>query len=326
MIIPQKKILRFFIIITFDIYSIMNKPYLIVLIGPTGVGKTDLSLSIAKKYATSIISADSRQMYADLKIGTAAPTEEQLATVPHHFVGNLKLTDYYSAAQYESEAMAKLNDLFQTHQVVVLTGGSMMYVDAVCKGIDDIPTVDEETRALLLERYEKEGLEQLCSELRILDPEYYNIVDLKNHKRVIHALEICYMTGKTFTSFRTSQRKERPFNIVKIGLKRDREELYARINQRVDLMIEQGLIDEVQSVYPYKDLNSLNTVGYKEIFKYLDGEWELPFAIEKIKQNSRIYSRKQMTWFKRDEEIKWFHPDEQEAILAYLGSVIKLDN
>lgn len=291
---------------------------LIVLIGPTGVGKTELSLRLAENFQTSIVSADSRQLYAELKIGTAAPTPEQLNRVPHHLVGTLHLSDYYSAAQYELEAMEILNQLFTEKDVVILTGGSMMYVDAICKGIDDIPTVDAETRQLMLQRYEEEGLEQLCSELRILDPEYYRIVDLKNHKRVIHALEICYMTGKTYTSFRTKEKKERPFNIIKIGLLRDREELYQRINQRVDQMIEDGLVEEAKSVVSYRNLNSLNTVGYKEIFKYLDGEWDLPFAIEKIKQNSRIYSKKQMTWFKRDEEIKWFHPDQEQEILEYL--------
>lgn len=296
----------------------MNKPTLIVLIGPTGIGKTDLSLSIAEAYHTSIISADSRQLYADLKIGTAAPTPDQLARVPHYFVGTLQLTDYYSAAQYESEVLKKLNELFQKKSVVVLTGGSMMYVDAVCKGIDDIPTVDNDTRQLMLERYEQEGLERLCAELKLLDPEYYNIVDLKNPKRVIHALEICYMTGKTYTSFRTRTCKERPFNILKIGLKRDREELYDRINRRVDMMMEEGLLEEARKVYPYRNLNSLNTVGYKELFKYFDGEWELPFAIEKIKQNSRIYSRKQVTWFKRDTEIAWFHPDSTQEIMQYI--------
>lgn len=284
-----------------------SKPTLIVLIGPTGIGKTDLSLNIAEHYNTEIISADSRQLYADLKIGTAAPTPEQLARVKHHFVGTLQLTDYYSAAQYEAEVMKKLDELFKRHNVIVLTGGSMMYVDAVCKGIDDIPTVDEETRKTLMQHYENVGLERLCAELKILDPEYYDIVDKKNPKRVIHALEICYMTGQTYTSFRTSQTKERPFNIIKVGLRREREELYARINKRVDIMMEDGLLEEAKSVYQYKNLNSLNTVGYKEMFKYLDGEWELPFAIEKIKQNSRIYSRKQVTWFKRDTDITWFH-------------------
>ncbi|WP_300725311.1 tRNA (adenosine(37)-N6)-dimethylallyltransferase MiaA [uncultured Bacteroides sp.] len=297
----------------------MNKPTLIVLIGPTGIGKTDLSLSIAETFHTSIISADSRQLYADLKIGTAAPTPEQLARVPHFFVGTLKLTDYYSAAQYETEVLKKLNELFKLNPVVVLTGGSMMYVDAVCKGIDDIPTVDAETRKYMIERYEKEGLEPLCAELKLRDPEYYNIVDLKNPKRVVHALEICYMTGKPYTSFRKQTAKERPFHIIKIGLKREREELYDRINRRVDIMMEEGLLDEAKSVYPYRNLNSLNTVGYKELFKYLDGEWDLPFAIEKIKQNSRIYSRKQVTWFKRDQEITWFHPDRQQEIIEFIG-------
>lgn len=297
-------------------------PTLIVLIGPTGVGKTELSLRMAEHFHTHIISSDSRQLYADLKIGTAAPTAEQLQRVPHHFVGTLQLTDYYSAAQYESEVLAVLDDLFQQHKTILLTGGSMMYVDAICKGIDDIPTVDAETRALMLQRYQEEGLERMCAELKLVDPEYYKIVDLKNPKRVIHALEICYMTGKTYTSFRTQQKKARPFRIVKIGLTRDRAELYERINRRVDLMIEEGLVEEAKAVYPYRHLNSLNTVGYKEIFKYLDGEWELPFAIEKIKQNSRIYSRKQMTWFKRDQEIQWFHPAQEEEILAYLHSKI----
>ncbi len=295
-----------------------SKPTLIVLIGPTGIGKTDLSLNIAEHYNTEIISADSRQLYADLKIGTAAPTPEQLARVKHHFVGTLQLTDYYSAAQYEAEVMKKLDELFKRHNVIVLTGGSMMYVDAVCKGIDDIPTVDEETRKTLMQHYENVGLERLCAELKILDPEYYDIVDKKNPKRVIHALEICYMTGQTYTSFRTSQTKERPFNIIKVGLKREREELYARINKRVDIMMEDGLLEEAKSVYQYKNLNSLNTVGYKEMFKYLDGEWELPFAIEKIKQNSRIYSRKQVTWFKRDTDITWFHPDDTDNIMSFI--------
>lgn len=292
---------------------------LIVLIGPTGVGKTELSLSIAEHFQTCILSADSRQLYQDLKIGTAAPTPSQLARVPHHFVGTLRLTDYYSAAQYEADVLEKLEGLFQHNDTVVLTGGSMMYVDAVCKGIDDIPTVDKETRELMLQRYEEEGLETLCAELKILDPEYYQIVDLKNPKRVIHALEICYMTGKTYTSFRTQKHKERPFRIIQIGLTREREELYDRINRRVDEMMQEGLLEEAKSVYPFKHLNSLNTVGYKEIFNYLDGEWSLDFAIEKIKQNSRIYSRKQMTWFKRNPNIQWFHPEQKEEIMNYIN-------
>ena len=218
-----------------------------------------------------------------------------------------------------------LEKLYTEHEVVLLTGGSMMYVDAVCKGIDDIPTVDADTRRMMLHKYETEGLENLCTELKLLDPEYYKTVDLKNHKRVIHALEICYMTGKTYTSFRTQQKKERPFRIIKIGLTRDRQELYDRINRRVEQMIADGLVEEVRSVYPYRALNSLNTVGYKEIFNYLDGEWTLPFAIEKIQQNSRIYSRKQMTWFKRDEEISWFNPGQEEEILAHIENCMAQD-
>ncbi|WP_321332962.1 tRNA (adenosine(37)-N6)-dimethylallyltransferase MiaA [uncultured Bacteroides sp.] len=295
---------------------------LIVIIGPTGVGKTELSLRIAEEFKTCIVSSDSRQLYAELKIGTAAPTKEQLNRVPHHFVGTLALTDYYSAAQYEAEALTLLNQLFTEKDTVVLTGGSMMYIDAICKGIDDIPTVDAETRELMLSKYEAQGLEHLCAELKFLDPEYYKIVDLKNPKRVIHALEICYMSGKTYTSFRTQQKKQRPFSILKIGLIRDREELYHRINQRVDLMMQEGLMEEAKAVYPYRQLNSLNTVGYKELFKYLEGEWSLSFAVDKIKQNSRIYSRKQMTWFKRDEEIKWFHPEHEVEILTYIHANI----
>lgn len=282
-----------------------SRPVLLVLLGPTGVGKTALSLELAERFRTSIISADSRQLYADLPIGTAAPTPDQLARVPHHMVGTLQLTDYYSAARYEEEVMQLLNALFQKHHVVILTGGSMMYIDAVCKGIDDIPTVDDVTRRTLLERYEQEGLDPLVAELRLLDPDYYQVVDLKNPKRIIHALEICYMTGRTYTSFRTNAVKQRPFRIVKIGLRRQREELYDRINHRVVQMVHDGLIDEARRVMPYRHLNSLNTVGYKEMFQYLDGHWTLDEAIAKIQQNSRIYSRKQMTWFKRDPEIHW---------------------
>lgn len=293
---------------------------LIVLVGPTGVGKTELSLSIAEHFNTEIISSDSRQLYKELKIGTAAPTKEQLNRVRHHFVGTLKLTDYYSAAQYETDVLTLLGDLFQKRSVYLLTGGSMMYIDAVCKGIDDIPTVDKDTRELMLQRYDEVGLELLCNELKLLDPIYYNQVDLKNPKRVIHALEICYMTGKPYSSFLTRQTKERSFNIIMVGLNRERDELYGRINQRVEMMINDGLVEEVKSVYPYRELNSLNTVGYKEIFKYFDKEWSLEFAITKIQQNSRNYAKKQLTWFKRNEEVKWFHPDDRDQIINYIES------
>jgi tRNA dimethylallyltransferase len=280
---------------------------LIVLIGPTGIGKTEFAICMAEHFHTCILSADSRQLYADLKIGTAAPTPDQLNRATHYFVGTLKLTDYYSAAQYEEEALKILENIFSKKDTAILTGGSMMYVDAVCNGIDKIPTIDAQTRELILHKYKTEGLEHLCAELKLLDPSYHHIVDLKNAKRVIHALEICYMTGKTYTSFRIHQKKQRPFQIIKIGLTRNREDLYERINRRVDAMIQKGLIEEAKAVYPYRGLNSLNTVGYKELFNYFDGAWDLPFAIEKIKQNSRIYSRKQMTWFKRDKDINWFY-------------------
>ena len=293
---------------------------LVVLLGPTGVGKTALSFAIAERLGSPILSADSRQLYAEIPIGTAAPTKEQQNRVQHYFIGTHHLTDYYSAAQYEIDVLKLTDELFKTHPTLLLTGGSMMYIDAVCKGIDDIPTVDDITRRTLLDRYEKEGLEPLVNELRLLDPEYYRIVDLKNPKRVIHALEICYMTGRTYTSFRTQTTKERPFHIIKIGLHREREELYDRINRRVDQMVADGLIDEARRVYPYRHLNSLNTVGYNELFAHFDGTCTLEFAIEKIKQNSRIYSRKQMTWFRRDNTIQWFHPDDHDTIMSYLST------
>ena len=303
----------------------MNEQHnLIVLVGPTGVGKTELSLAIAEHLSTEIISADSRQLYRQLKIGTAAPTAEQLARVKHHLVGVLELTDYYSAAKYETEVVSLLESLFQKNNTYLLTGGSMMYVDALCKGIDDIPTVDKLTREILVKRHEEEGLDQLVGELKLLDPTYYDRVDLKNHKRVLHALEICYMTGKPYSSFLTQEHKQRPFNIIKVGLERDRQELYDRINLRVHQMLEDGLVEEVKQVIEYKDLNSLNTVGYKEIIQFLEGNWSLEFAIQKIQQNSRNYAKKQLTWFKRDPDIKWFHPGQDAAILEYIDSQLKI--
>lgn len=295
---------------------------LVVLIGPTAVGKTETSFAIAEHFACPIISADSRQMYRGMEIGTAMPTKEELARHRHFFVGQLSPGDYYSAAKYETDVLALLEKEFPHHPTMLLAGGSMMYIDAVCNGIDDIPTVDDYTRAMVLEKYEREGIEKLAAELRLLDPEYYNEADIKNPKRVMHALEICYMTGKPYSSFRTQQKKERPFNIIKIGLQREREELYARINSRVDRMIEQGLIEEVSSFVHLKHHNSLNTVGYKEIFKYLDGEWTLPYAIDKIKQNTRIYSRKQMTWYRKCDDITWFHPGDISNIIAHIEKKI----
>ena len=294
------------------------KHKLIVLIGPTGVGKTELSLSLAEFLHTSIINADSRQIFKDIPIGTAAPTPEEQLRIQHYFVGTLNLTDYYSAAQFETDVIALLKNLFKTQNYALMSGGSMMYIDAVCKGIDDMPTIDNEIRVHILERYKQDGLEVMCQELKLLDPDYYKIVDTKNPKRVIHALEVCYMTGKPYSSFRTRQNKKRPFDIIKIGLQREREELYDRINQRVEAMIENGLIDEVKRVAAFRNCNALNTVGYKEIFQYLDGNWPYETAIEKIKQNTRIYSRKQMTWYRKDPEIRWFHPNDKESIKNFI--------
>lgn len=283
---------------------------LLVLLGPTGVGKTELSLLLAERLGSPIINADSRQIYKDIEIGTASPTAEELARVEHFFVHTLALDEYYSAAEYEKDVMQLLPQLFQSHDTVLLSGGSMMYIDAVTKGIDDIPTVDEETREMLRHRFEKEGLEPLLAELKLLDPHYYGIVDKRNHKRVVHALEICYMTGKPFTFFRTNSTKERPFRIVKFGLRRERANLFARINARVDKMMEEGLLDEARRVYPLRELNSLNTVGYKEMFKVIAGEWELPMAVERMKKNTRVYAKKQMTWYQHDADIHWLDADK----------------
>lgn len=282
-----------------------NTKRLIVVVGPTGVGKTDYTLTLAEKYGCPIINADSRQIYKDIPIGTAAPTPEQMARVKHYFVQMLPLEQYYSAAQFETDVLALLSELFQKHDTVIMTGGSMMYIDAVTKGIDDIPTIEDEVRENLKNRYASEGIEPLLAELRLLDPEYYGEVDLKNHKRIIHALEVCYQTGKPYSSFRTKTVKPRPFVIEKIGLRRKREDLFERINSRVEQMMKDGLLDEVRRVYPLRHLNSLNTVGYKELFRVIDGEWELPMAVERIKKNTRVYAKKQMLWFSKDEDIRW---------------------
>lgn len=297
---------------------------LIVVLGPTGVGKTELCLSIAEHLQTPIINADSRQIFKELPIGTAAPTEEQQKRIRHYFVGNHNIEDYYSAAMYEADVMNLLqNDLFKSHDTALLTGGSMMYIDAVCKGIDDIPTIRDDIRQWMKERLEKEGLEKLVEELQKMDPEHYNIVDKKNPRRVVHALEICHQTGKTYTSFRTAEKKERPFRIIKIGLNRDRAELYERINQRVLLMMEEGLEKEARNVYSQKGLTALRTVGYKEMFAYFDGEIDLQEAIQQIQSHSREYMRKQLTWFKRDEEITWFHPDNSKEIINYIDTCLQ---
>lgn len=291
---------------------------LIVITGPTAVGKTALCLDVAKHFHIPVINADSRQIFRELKIGTATPTEAQMQQVHHDFVGMLGLDDYYSASLFEQQVLELLDRQFLTSDYALMAGGSMMYIDAVCDGIDDIPTIDDQTRTTMKQRLADEGLEALCEELRQRDPEYYEIVDRQNPRRVVHALEICLMTGKTYTSFRKREKRQRPFNIIKIGLNRPREELYDRINRRVDQMMADGLLEEAKALYPKRHLNALNTVGYKELFDYIDGRWPLEEAVERIKGNTRRYARKQLTWFKKDESIRWFHPDETETIIKYI--------
>ena len=309
-------------------------PTLIVILGPTAVGKTELTLSLAEHYACPILNCDSRQIYRDMRIGTAAPTQEQLDRVRHYFVGQLNLDEYYSAAKYEQEVLQLTSELFKTHNTLILSGGSMMYIDAVCNGIDDIPTVDEEVRATLAKRLQEEGLEKLLAELRLADPEHYDFVDHKNAKRVVHALEVCYTTGKPYSSFltrktlrcgaSTTQTADRPFRILKIGLERPREELFARINPRVDDMINSGLLHEAMTLLPHRHENALNTVGYKEMFNVLDGTWELPMAIERLKKNTRVYAKKQMTWFKHDTGVTWFHPNDKDGIIKHINENLNI--
>lgn len=298
----------------------MKNKTLIVITGPTGVGKTETTLRIAEHFNVPVINADSRQIFSEIPIGTAAPTAEQQLRVQHYFVGNHHLEDYYSASLYEQDVLNIINS--QHTPISLLSGGSMMYIDAVCNGIDDIPTIFPEIREEMMRRLETEGLEQMCNLLRELDPEHWNIVDRNNPRRVIHALEICIQTGKTYTSFRSNTIKDRPFNIIKVGLNRDRDELYNRINQRVLDMIEEGMIEEALQVYPKRTLNSLNTVGYKELFEYLDGLTTLDEAIFKIQSNTRRYARKQLTWYKKDTAFQWFNPDNIEEILNYIHTMI----
>lgn len=311
-----------------------SEKYLVVLLGPTGVGKTEVALEIARHLHTPVINADSRQIFREIPIGTAAPTAEQQLQAKHYFVGNHSVSDYYSASLYEGDCLNLLQRLYNgqedgiAHGIAFLTGGSMMYIDAVCNGIDDIPTVDDNTRRLMKERLDSEGLPALVDELRRLDPDHWAIVDRNNPRRVVHALEICHMTGRTYTSFRTNSIKQRPFKIVKIGLNRQRDEMYERINDRVLQMVGDGLIDEALSVYPHRDLNALNTVGYKEMFDYLDGLITKEEAIRQIQSNTRRYMRKQLTWFKKNVSIKWFDlSNNRGAMKGKIEEILKyIDN
>lgn len=293
---------------------------LIVITGPTAVGKTELCLRIAEKFNIPVINADSRQIFRGMQIGTAAPTPEQRKRVRHYFVDLLELDEYYNASMYEQDVMKLLYSMFKDkdNAIALLTGGSMMYIDAVCNGIDDIPTISDEVRLLYKQRLEKEGLTALLQELKVKDPQYYDFVDKNNPRRVVHGLEICHQTGRTYSSFRVKEKKQRPFRIIKIALNRDREELYSRINRRVDEMMENGMVEEARLLLPYRSLNALNTVGYKELFRYFDGEWTMEEAIERIKGNTRRYARKQLTWYKKDNDIDWFDAAETDKVFMYL--------
>lgn len=301
-----------------------QKKTLLVVLGPTGVGKTEISLKLAEHFRCPIISSDSRQFYRELKIGTAAPTQSELQRVEHHFVGSHSIHDEYNAGQFELDVIHLLDQLFKKNNIVMLVGGSMMYIDAVCNGIDKIPTVDAATRSFWKQEYEHKGLEYIQQKLKEMDPFHYQEVDLQNPKRVLHALEICTIIGKPYSELRTGTTKQRPFEIVKIGLNRPRPELYERINERVLVMIKNGLLEEAALYYEFKQLNTLNTVGYKELFNYFDQTWSLEFAINMIQQDSRRYAKKQLSWFNRDAAIKWFHPEEEIEIMTYLSIVKNL--
>ncbi len=296
---------------------------LIIVLGPTGVGKSDTSIQLAKHYHSEIISADSRQFFKELSIGTAVPSTDDMNLVPHHFIQTKSIHDYYNVSEYEVEALQLIDKLFKSNNPLILTGGSMLYIDTICNGIDDIPTVDPEIRDEVISWYEENGIEALRQRLQEIDPEYYMIVDRNNPKRMIHAVEIHQMTGMPFTSFRKKTIKERPFQIIKIGINQDRKILYDRINARVLRMMDAGLLEEAKAVYCFRNLNSLNTVGYKELFSYFDGTCSLDEAIDLIQRNTRKYARKQLTWFRHDQQIKWFEPDQTQEIIDYVDHEMK---
>jgi tRNA dimethylallyltransferase len=304
------------------VQSSQKKNLLVVILGPTGIGKTRLTIELAKEFQTEILSADSRQFYRELKIGTASPTPEELSEASHHFIGHISIADYYNASMYETEALELLEKLFDLKNPIFLTGGSGLYIDSLCNGIDDLPQVDQEVRKQWQHKFEEKGLDYLQQELLRFDPVHYEKVDLNNPKRVLKALEVCQITGKPYSSFLTQPKKKRDFVLLKIGLTMDREDLYHRINLRVDEMIEKGLVKEAEILYPSRHLNALNTVGYKELFDYFDGNSTLEKAIELIKRNSRHYAKRQLTWFSRDKEIHWFTPGEKSKIIRLISNTL----
>lgn len=296
----------------------MVQKTLIVIVGPTAIGKTYLAIELAKHFRTEIISADSRQFFREMNIGTAKPSAEELAVVPHHFINSHSISDFFSTGDFEVQALALMEKLFAKHNTLIMVGGSGLYINAVCNGLDDMPDINLDIREQLNQQFANEGIEPIKKQLAQLDPEYFAKVDQNNPQRMIRGLEVILSTGQKLSSFLTSNKKERPFNIIKIGLNTDREKLYSQINQRVDVMIENGLVEEVKLLEPHKELNALKTVGYSEIFDYLDGKTDLPTAIDKIKQNTRRFAKRQLTWFKKDTETTWFEPTHTDKVISYV--------
>jgi len=295
---------------------------LIVVVGPTAIGKTALAISLAQFYKTEIISADSRQFFKEMNIGTAKPSTEELASAPHHFVDSHSIQTLFSTGDFEVEALKLMKALFKKHEVLIMVGGSGLYIDAVCEGLDELPEIDLNIREQLNQKLANEGIEAIKNQLQELDPIYYEKVDRANPQRMIRGLEVVLSTGKKLSSFLTATKKQRPFQIIKIGLNTDRAILYNRINQRVDLMMAAGQLEEVKSLIPYRAYNALNTVGYSELFDYLDGKMELTIAVNMIKQNTRRFAKRQLTWFRRDEDMVWFEPNQLDQILKYLQKKI----
>ena len=299
-----------------------NKKVLIVIVGPTAIGKTSLAIEVAKYFNTEIISSDSRQFYKEMQIGTAVPSQEELTVIRHHFVQHKSIHETYTVGDFEREAVAFIDEFFKTKDILVMVGGSGLYEKAVTQGLDEFPEVDEGIRRQLNDELAKFGLHSLQEELKITDPRYYEEIDLENPHRVIRALEIVRGTGKPFSSFLAQKKNQRKFNVIKIGLELPREQIYDRINRRVDFMMQNNLLKEVESLYHYKDLNALNTVGYKELFKVLDDAWDLPFAISEIKKNTRRFAKRQLTWYRKDPDLKWFAPTEKQKIIDFINEEV----